>query len=153
MSSAARFRVPGAATHLKRMLGGAALGALLAGVFIVIGLLRLFAAFVIAALGEARPNLAAPTWRDVQPLAFYVLGFALAGAFVGLLMPWLRRAVAMYAAMAVGGMLVMTMIMASDKGLHPVDRRDWVFIILFGALFGGAAAWGWRRGTTNARWF
>ena len=125
-------------------------GALLAGAFIVFGLLRFLLALGVALVGGSHQHFSGPTWQDIRPLAFYVLGFGLAGALVGLLKPWLRRAAAFYAAMAVGGIIVMAMIMASDKGLAAADRPDWIFIVLTGCLFGGAAAWGVRRGARNA---
>jgi di/tricarboxylate transporter len=49
--------------------------------------------------------------------------------------------------MALGGIIVTSMIVAADKGLAAADRADWTFIIVFGALIGCAAAWGWLRGT------
>jgi hypothetical protein len=120
----------------RNVLLGAALGAGLGGIFLVIGLAR-FALFLVRG-GSAQPI----TWADVRPMAYYVGGFALAGAFVGLVRPFLRHRAAAYAAMAVGGAIVMNVIAISDKGITGMEGVDWLAMTLIGAVFGLAGARG-----------
>jgi peptidoglycan/LPS O-acetylase OafA/YrhL len=135
---------------LRRALTGATLGVIVAGGMIVVGLLRVLAAVIVGLLVGIRPHFGQATWQDSRPLAYYVVGFAIAGTLVGVLSPWLRRSAAVYAAMAAGGMVVMTLIVAADKGLRAAEPADWILVVVLGATFGGAAAWGWLRGTSNA---
>ena len=66
----------------------------------------------------------------------------MAGAFIGLVRPFLRHRGAVYAAMAVGGATVMNVIAISDKGFSGMDRGDWLAMTLVGVVFGLAGARG-----------
>jgi hypothetical protein len=130
---------------LRRAATGSMLGSLLAACLIAVGLIRLLGVLLVAFFRGVHPQFTLSTWRDVRPFAYYVLGFALAGSLIGVLSPWLRRAGAVYAAAAVGGMIVMTLVVAADKGLNAAQRSDWLIVVVLGTVFGGAAAWGWLR--------
>ena len=130
-------------TELGRQLArGAAIGLAVGVLLIAIGVLR---AAVFLLTGGHLPTL---SWEDARLAAFYVGGFGLAGAVVGAVVPRLRTAVGLYVAFSVAGMIVVTAIMASEKGgLRARDRVDWILLMPIGAIFGCAFAYGWSKRT------
>jgi hypothetical protein len=128
-----------AANFSRNVLAGAGLGAALAGLFLLVGVLR---AALAVALGG---SFAALTGSDVRILVFYVVGFTLAGAFVGALRPLLHRRAAIYAALSAAGVIVMYTLAIADEGLAGMDRSDWIAMTVMGSLFGSALAWGFLR--------
>lgn len=123
----------------RNVLTGAAWGAALAGLCLLVGLAR--GLLVLLAGG----SLAVLTAADVRLVEFYVGGFVAAGAFVGALRPLLRRKAAIYAALAGAGAMVMNTIAVADQGWSRMDRGDWLAMTACGALFGVAAAYGYLK--------
>lgn len=126
-------------SHSLNVLVGAALGAALGGVFLLIGVAR--AAFFLMSGGRLQPI----AWTDLRPIAFYIGGFAVAGGFLGLLCPILRGRVAIAGALAVSGAIVMNAIAISDKGVAGMDALDWVVMTVVGAVFGLGGGYGLLR--------
>jgi hypothetical protein len=78
-------------------------------------------------------------------MAFYVAGFTVAGAFVGLSRPLVRGAHRLYGVMAVAGGIVMNTIAVSGRGVQGMDPIDWIAATTLGVLFGLAGAFGFLR--------
>lgn len=125
-----------AADILRNTLLGAAGGAALGALALLFGLAR-FMLFVLSG-GKAQTL----GWVDIRPVAFYIGGFCLAGAFIGLVRPMLRGRVAVCAVMAIGGAIVMNTIAVSDAGIAGMHRIDWIAMTVAGALLGLAGAYG-----------
>ena len=99
---------------------------------------------LFAVLGGER--IAAPSRDDIQMIVFYVGGFAVAGAIIGLLRPLIRSRLGAYLAAMLGGIIVMGAIVRSDApSFAAIDAMDWAFVIGSGMFFGAAAAWGFLR--------
>ncbi len=123
----------------KNAASGALVGAAFAGFCLLVGLGR-----IVFVLLSGR-TMEAVSWDDARLLAFYVGGFVLAGAVVGVLRPLLRSGAAMFGAMALGGAIVTNTIAIAEKGLYSMSRVDWIAMTIMGALFGCAAAYGFVR--------
>ncbi|HEY9225638.1 MAG TPA: hypothetical protein VIP11_03255 [Gemmatimonadaceae bacterium] len=121
----------------RQLWRGALIGVGVGSIFIVVGLLR--AGLFLLTGGR----LSALSANDARIAVFYLGGFGLAGALVGVLLPRARTAVRIYAAFALAGMVVVIAIMAAAKGgLTSHDRLDWFLFMSTGAVFGCAAAYG-----------
>lgn len=126
------FRSPGFLS-----VGGALRGALFGGAigvaFLGVGILR-------AALFLLSGHRLAPISADDLRLAtFYVGGFALAGTLLGGFWQMFRSKATAYVGFAFAGMIIMTAIMAGEKGgLRGNDAVDWVVLLSLGAGFGCA---------------
>ena len=118
---------------------GALGGAVIAGFALVVGLGR-----IVLALLSGRPTEAV-SGADVRLLAFYVGGFVLAGALVGMLRTFVTSTVGMFGAMALGGVVVMCTIAVADEGLAAMTRGDWIMMTVLGIIFGCAGAYGFTR--------
>lgn len=124
----------------RQLVRGAGIGVVVGTLLIGVGVLRA-AAFLLTG-----GHLSAPSSEDARLAAFYIGGFGLAGAVIGAVLPRLRSVVGLYVAFGAAGMIVMTAIMASEKGgLKAHDRIDWMLLMPLGAMFGCAFAYGWTR--------
>lgn len=127
--------------HLKRLVVGALVGLALALAFIVIGLVR--AGVAIAYSKTVNFD------GVVQPLAWYVIGFAFAGGLVGLLWPISRVRPLRYVLGILAAMCFMGAIFISDSGAPGSWSRDtligWAGL---SAAFGLAVGLGLDRGMT-----
>ena len=118
-------------------VGGALRGALFGGAigvaFLGVGILR-------AALFLLSGHRLAPISADDLHLAtFCVGGFALAGTLLGGFWQMFRSEATAYVGFAFAGMIIMTAIMAGEKGgLRGNDAVDWVVLLSLGAGFGCA---------------
>jgi hypothetical protein len=125
---------------LRNLAVGAGLGVATALLFIGVGIIRA----VVAVISGAR--VAPPTSHDARILLFYVGGFAVAGAFLGVLLPYLHAKSLKYLGFAAGGVVVMLAIAAGDQGgLGALDRVDWIALPILGAILGLAAGFGYLR--------
>lgn len=123
----------------KRILIGAGLGALLATVCLLVGLgnfalHRLLGASIEPMSGD-----------DARMVFYYVGGFVLAGALVGVLRPALATPGAIYVVLAMGGAIVMNALAIADGGIAGIDLAEIAAMTLIGAAFGVALAYGWLR--------
>lgn len=126
----------------SRVIRGAAAGAAVGLCFIAVGLVRA-AVFLLG--GGHIPGF---TGRDWRMLVFYVGGFTLGGAVLGVVRPLLRGNVGVYIGCMLVGVVVMFTIAISDKGsLWALDPPDWIAFAAMGILFGAAGAFGWTRST------
>src|SRR5690242_2438544 len=98
------------APWLRNAAGGAGWGGVLALVCLGVGALRILAALVFGA------HVALPTVADLRLLAFYVGGFSVAGALLGVARPLLRTRRTSYVGCACAGALAMIVIGVGDKG-------------------------------------
>ena len=125
---------------IRKALLGAAVGAALALAIIAIAAIRFLFALV------AGESIAPPNPDDSKMIVFYVGGFAVAGATIGLLRPLIRSRLTAYLAAMIGGIIVMGAIVRSDApSFAAIDALDWAFVIGSGIFFGIAAAWGFLR--------
>jgi hypothetical protein len=125
---------------LKRIslgaLGGGAVGILC----VVVGVMR---ALVIVATGG---DIAPLSPDEVRLLAFYVVGFIVAGILVSTIWPLLGSGLAQYFGFSLAGVVVMIGVLAGDKGgLAAREPAHWVMAILIGLFLGCAFAYGFRR--------
>jgi hypothetical protein len=65
---------------------------------------------------------------DGRMLGFYIGGFVVAGAVVGVLRPALRTKEGIYAAMVLGGAIVMNAIAIANDGWSAMTRGDWILM-------------------------
>ena len=122
---------------IRKALLGAAVGAALALAVLTIAAIR----FLVA--GD---DIAPPSRDDIKMIVFYVGGFAVAGATIGLLRPLIRSRLTAYLAAMMGGIIVMGAIVRSDApSFAAIDALDCAFVIGCGIFFGTAAAWGFLR--------
>ena len=113
---------------------GAAVGVGVSLLFVAVGVAR----FIFAA---AFGDVVAPDREALRGIAFYMAGFAIAGALLGLARPLLRSRPAIYAGGILAGAIVMFMIVRSETAsIASIDRVDWVFIVGAGAVFGTVVA-------------
>jgi len=118
---------------VRGILKGVAAGAVVALLALAVGVVRL-----VIALASGR-GMALPTGRDLRDIGFYVAGFMLAGAFLGVVWPHVRGKFAYYAAGSVAGMILMLMItVAGETSLSSVSRWSWWGAVLLGTFFGCA---------------
>jgi hypothetical protein len=132
------FEIAGLGTHMIR---GASLGLLMGALCIGVGIVR-WIVFLLS--GE---KLTAVSFGDLRVAAFYVGGFALAGAVVGGLLPRFRGSLATYVSFALGGMVVAATIVAGGgiDGLTSNGALDWIGPMAIGAVLGIAAVHGWLK--------
>ena len=114
---------------------------------LVVGILFMAVGAVRAVMFLARGGkLSAISADDLRLGAYYVGGFGLAGAVVGGLLRRFPGSLGTYVIFALGGIVVMTAIMAGDKGgLAANDAFDWIVLLALGAGFGLAFGHGWNR--------
>jgi hypothetical protein len=114
-------------------LRGALFGGAIGVAFLGIGLLRA-ALFLLSGR-----HLDPISSDDLRLATFYVSGFAVAGTLLGGFWQLFRSKAIAYVGFALAGMIVMTAIMASQKGgLRGNDAVDWVVLLSLGAGFGCA---------------
>jgi hypothetical protein len=131
-----RSNIPGLSRNL---LTGAAWGATVAGICLLVGLGRVV---IVLLMGR---SIASLNGSDIRMLGVYVGGFIGAGMFIGALRPLLHTRAAVYAALAAGGAIVMNTIAIADSGWSGMGRFDWIAMTLTGATFGMAAAYGYLK--------
>jgi hypothetical protein len=123
-----------------RVLAGAGIGALAGLLLIGVGLLRA----LVHLLGGGR--LQALSMSDLRTFVFYVGGFALGGAVFGALRPALRGTRGIYVGCMIAGAIVMLALAVSDvKPGEALGLMYWLVLIIAGAIFGAAVAFGWTR--------
>ena len=123
----------------RNVLLGAAWGGVLAGICLLVGLIR---AVLFLATGGSTAALKS---EDLHLLGFYVGGFIAAGGLVGALRPFMSSRLGVYGVLALGGVVVMNTIAAADKGFAAMDRVDWTAMTVIGAIFGLAGAYGFLK--------
>ena len=128
------------ASTIGRTLRGAVLGALLSVVFLGVGLLR----FCFA--GGTPDRAAEELSRSGRQFAFYAAGFALTGAIVAAMRPWLTGRVGTYVRYSVGGAIgMLTIAPGFAGGFATFNAFEWVVFPLLGMIFGCAFARGLHR--------
>jgi hypothetical protein len=125
---------------LKRIAGGAVIGGAIGGFCILVGVIR-------GVRFLARGGHIAPLSPDeFRLLAFYVLGFIVAGILISAIWPLLSGGLAQYFGFSLAGVVVMISVLAGDKGgLAAHETTDWVIALLVGVFMGCAFAYGFRR--------
>ena len=138
-----RYKQPRASRPLRQVVTNTAWGALggavIAGFALVVGVGRMVFALLSGRTMEAVSR------SGVRLLAFYVGGFVLAGALVGMLRTFVTGTVGMFGAMALGGVVVTCTIAVADQGLDAMTRGDWIGMTVLGIIFGCAGAYGLTR--------
>jgi hypothetical protein len=128
---------PNAATRIGK---GAFYGSVVGLALLAIGLVR---ALVAVVFGHTLESLTA---ADLRPGLFYLGGFAVAGATLGLAVPLFRYTLGVYLGGCFAGMIVMLAIaLGDDPAAISTGRLDWFPIIGLGAFFGCALAFGATR--------
>ena len=121
---------------------GALVGAAVAAVCLLVGLLR---ALIATILRRYRPTPL--TAAEVKVLAYYVGGFVVAGMLISAIWPLLTTRFARYLGFSLAGIVVMVAILASESGgLLRHRLSDWIIAVLLGIFFGCAFGWGRGRG-------
>jgi hypothetical protein len=86
---------------------------------------------------------------DVRVLAFYVIGFIIAGLLISAIWPVLKGGLARYFGFSLAGVVVMIAVLAGDKGgfaAHEIG--DWIIAVFVGVFMGCAFTYGFRRVTS-----
>ena len=130
------------AANLRSIWGqlgrGGGIGLIVGALLVSVGMAR--AAFFALRGG----HLSDISSDDLRFVIYYVGGFGLAGAVLGVMLPRYPGAVATRVLFAVAGMIVTTAIAASDTGgLRAHDHIEWLFLLPLGAIFGLAFGWTW----------
>lgn len=108
---------------------GAAFGALFAGFFLFVGVIRITLA-LISGRSIRMDGLA-------FGVLFYALSFAVAGAVIGILRPWARMAVSRYLLGVLGATIAATLMMGGVAGApHRWGAVEYAFIAVVGTVFG-----------------
>jgi hypothetical protein len=108
---------------------------------ILVGVIR--GLFFIASGGHIAP--VSP--GELRLIAFYVTGFIVAGILISAIWPVLSSGLAQYFGFSLAGVVVMSAVLASDKGGVAAHKpSDWVIAVLVGVIMGCAFAYGFRRG-------
>ena len=117
-------------------LGGGAVGAFC----ILVGVMR--GLFHLATGGHIAP--VSPD--ELRLLAFYVVGFIVAGILISAIWPLLSSGLAQYFGFSLAGIVVMIGVLAGDKGgLAAREPTDWVIAAVVGVVMGSSFAFGFRR--------
>jgi hypothetical protein len=125
---------------LKRLGWGALIGGAIGGFCILVGVIR-----VVVFLAKGR-HIAPLSPDDIRLLAFYVIGFIVAGILISAIWPLLRGGLAQYFGFSLAGIVVMIGVVAGDKGgLTAHEISDWVIAVFVGVFMGCAFAFGFRR--------
>lgn len=125
---------------LKRIAWGALGGGAIGVVCILVGVIR--GLFHLATGGHIAPL----TPDELRLLAFYVIGFIVAGILISAIWPLLSSGLAQYFGFSLAGTVVMIGVLADDKGgLAAREPAHWVIAILVGVFMGCAFAYGFRR--------
>jgi hypothetical protein len=125
---------------LKRIGLGALAGGALGILCILVGVMR--ALFFVATGGDIAPL----SPDDVRLLAFYVVGFIVAGTLVSAIWPLLGSGLAQYLGFSLAGAVVGIAVIAGEKGgLAAHEPAQWIIGILVGVFLGCAFAYGFRR--------
>src|SRR5947207_1104161 len=120
---------------LKRIAWGSVVGAAIGAFCILVGVIR---AVVFRAKGRHIAPLSAD---DVRLLAFYVIGFIVAGILISAIWPLLRGGLAQYFGFCLAGIVVMIGVLAGDKGgLAAHETGDWIIAVFVGVFMGCAFA-------------
>ena len=83
---------------------------------------------------------------ELRLLAFYVVGFIVAGILISAIWPLLSSGLAQYFGFSLAGIVVMIGVLAGDKGrLAAREPADWFIAILVGVVMGCSFAFGFRR--------
>jgi hypothetical protein len=125
---------------LKRIAWGAVVGGAIGTFCILVGVIR---GVVYVAKGR---HIAPLSPDDVRVLAFYVIGFIIAGILISAIWPLLKGGLAQYFGFSLAGVVVMIAVLAGDKGgfaTHEIG--DWIIAVFVGVFMGCAFTYGFRR--------
>ena len=125
---------------LKRIAWGALVGGAIGTFCILVGVIR-----GVVYLAKGR-HIAPLSPDDVRVLAFYVIGFIIAGILISAIWPLLKGGLAQYFGFSLAGVLVMIAVLAADKGgfaAHEIG--DWIIAVFVGVFMGCAFTYGFRR--------
>src|SRR5256885_2355847 len=118
---------------LKRIAWGALVGAAIGTFCILVGVIR---GVVFLAKGRHIAPLSAD---DIRVLAFYVIGFLVAGILISAIWPLLKGGLAQYFGFSLAGIVVMIGVLAGDKGgLAAHETSDWIIAVFVGVFMGCA---------------
>ena len=116
---------------------GAVVGALLGILLIGVGLIR--AGITVVSGGHMQPVSA----QDKSVLAYYLVGFAIAGAVAGAARSTFSKKVAIVLGCMLGGMIVVFAILVGEEGsIHALTEEELLICPVLGVVFGAAAAAG-----------
>ena len=136
---ARKLRSTNAVHRVRDVAAGAVIGACLGGALLLVGVAR----FAVATLDGSPPALSS---GDRRMMAFYVGGFALAGALLGLVRPLIQDERSTYFFSAIAGAVVTLVISAGSKGgLTAIPVPFVALLVVMGAIFGIAFARGFLR--------
>jgi hypothetical protein len=125
---------------LKRIAWGAVSGGAVGGLCILVGVIR-----GVRFLAK-RGHIAPLSPDEFRLLAFYVIGFIVAGILISAIWPLLSGGLAQYFGFSLAGVVVMIGVLAGDKGGFAAhDTTHWVVAVLVGVFMGCAFAYGFRR--------
>jgi hypothetical protein len=125
---------------LKRIAWGAVVGGAVGAFCILVAVIR---GVVFLAKGR---HIAPLSPDEIRLLAFYVIGFIVAGILISAIWPLLRRGLAQYFGFCLAGIVVMIGVLAGDKGgLATHETGDWIIAVFVGVFMGCAFGYGFRR--------
>ena len=125
---------------LKRIAWGAVIGGAVGAFCILVGVIR---GVVFLKKGG---HIAPLSPDEIRLLAFYVIGFIVAGILISAIWPLLIGGLAQYFGFCLAGIVVMIGVLAGDKGgLAAHETAHWVIAVLVGVFMGCAFAYGFRR--------
>ena len=125
---------------LRRIAWGAVTGGAVGGFCILVGVIR--GVRFLAKGGHIAPL----SPDEFRLLAFYVIGFIVAGILISAIWPLLSGGLAQYFGFSLAGVVVMVGVLAGDKGgLAAHETAHWVIAVLVGVFMGCAFAYGFRR--------
>ena len=118
----------------RSIISGIAQG-LFRGLLVGFGLIGLgvLRALLVMLSGQ---SVTGPSMADVRPLAFYVVGFSLAGGFIGAFRPWLRLAAVRYTVFSVAGLIAVSSIVAGSDARIEWDRLTFMILTPIGVILG-----------------